>query len=143
MDEAIHSQARVHVILGRIKINNSFTHAIPDLKWEVREVLEEGHNDTTLESCYRPIGWHVNYQYRRPDTFTGVIGIGRGRREFIAYGSAKSTLVKTAWLLLELLVRHELMEAFEYDGVRIFNPHHTVDNLTRAAEEWAAEQRKE
>jgi len=75
-------------------------------------------------------GWLVNTTFQRPDTHTGVLGTGRGRKEFIAVGASESGAVKTAWLLAELIVRHELMEAFRYRGVRIFDPHHTVDELS-------------
>jgi hypothetical protein len=78
-------------------------------------------------------GWLVNTTFRRPDTHTGEIGIGSGRKELIAYGASETAVVKTAWLLAELIVRHELMEAFLYRGVRIFNPHHTVDELSMPA----------
>lgn len=57
------------------------------------------------------------------------MGTGRGRKEFIAAGSSESGAVKTAWLLVELVVRHELMEAFNYKGKRIFNPHNSVHAL--------------
>ena len=30
----------------------------------------------------------------------------------------------------ELIVRHELMEAFLYKGIRIFDPHRTVEELS-------------
>jgi hypothetical protein len=75
-------------------------------------------------------GWLVNTTFRRPDTDTGVMGTGRGRKEFIAVGTSESGVVKTAWLLAELIVRHELMEAFLYKGVRIFDPHHSVEELS-------------
>lgn len=75
-------------------------------------------------------GWLVNTTFQRPDTHTGVVGTGRGRKEFVAVGTGESGVVKTAWLLAELIVRHELMEAFLYRGVRIFDPHHTVDELS-------------
>ena len=78
-------------------------------------------------------GWLVNTTFRRPDTNTGEIGIGSGRQELIAKGSSESGVVKTAWLLAELIVRHELMEAFLYQGVRIFNPHNTVEELSLPA----------
>jgi hypothetical protein len=78
-------------------------------------------------------GWLVNTTFRRPDTHTGEIGLGSGRKELISYGASESAVVKTAWLLAELIVRHELMEAFLYRGVRIFNPHHSVDELSMPA----------
>jgi hypothetical protein len=75
-------------------------------------------------------GWLVNTTFRRPDTDTGVVGVGRGRQELITVGASETGVVKTAWLLAELIVRHELMEAFLYRGVRIFDPHHTVEELS-------------
>lgn len=74
-------------------------------------------------------GWFVNVAFDRRDTFTGEMGTGRGRLEFIAAGTSESGVVKTAWLLVELVVRHELMEAFHYQGKRIFNPHNSVHAL--------------
>ena len=78
-------------------------------------------------------GWLINTTFRRPDTHTGEIGTGTGRKEFVAIGASESAVVKTAWLLAELVVRHELMEAFLYKGVRIFDPHRTVEELSLPA----------
>lgn len=75
-------------------------------------------------------GWLINTTFRRPDTRTGEIGTGTGRKEFVAIGTSESGVVKTAWLLAELIVRHELMEAFLYRGVRIFDPHRTAEELS-------------
>lgn len=121
MDTAVDKEPVVHEILSRIKIANSFTNAIPKLGWEVKDI---------------GVGWLINLTYERPDTFSGQVGTGRGRKEFVPYGAYESGVVKTAWLLLELLVRHELMEAFMYDGQRIFNPHHTVADLALANDAW-------
>ena len=35
----------------------------------------------------------------------------------------------TAWLCMELIVRHELMESMLVDGVRILDPHKTLEEL--------------
>jgi hypothetical protein len=86
-----------------------------------------------IETLPSSRGWLVNTTFRRPDTHTGEIGTGTGRQELIAFGTTESGVVKTAWLLAELIVRHELMEAFLYKGVRIFDPHHTVDELSLPA----------
>lgn len=88
--------------------------------WEIEEIPAAGGVK----------GWLVNTTFQRPDTHTGVIGTGRGRKEWIPLGTTESGVVKTAWLLAELIVRHELMEAFLYRGVRIFDPHHTVEELS-------------
>jgi hypothetical protein len=77
----------------------------------------------------RTTGWLVQVEFTRPDCDTGEPGRGKGRQEFVPAGTSVSGVVKTAWLLLELVVRHELLEAFLYRGHRIFNPHHTVAEL--------------
>jgi len=74
-------------------------------------------------------GWMVRLAFERPDTETGIMGWGYGRYEHIAQGAWESGVVKTCWLLLELMVRHELMEAYRYEKARIFNPHHGVLEL--------------
>lgn len=88
------------------------------LRWEVdRIMLGSGE------------GWRVRCTFMRPDTTTGEMGRGAGRWEIVERSSEESSVVKTCWLLLELLVRHELMEAFLYRGARIFDPHKTVTQL--------------
>jgi hypothetical protein len=49
-------------------------------------------------------------------------------------GATLSGVVKTAWLLVELMVRHELMEGFRFDDSRIFNPHNSVLDLATVQE---------
>lgn len=74
-------------------------------------------------------GFFVRVGFERPDTNTNAIGIGYGRWEHIALGATISGAVKTAWLLIELVVRHELMEAFRWRDKRIFNPHNSIESL--------------
>lgn len=91
-----------------------------DWQWDVETIYNR---DGTVK------GWFVNTSFMRPDTETGAVGRGQGRQEYIKLGTSESGVVKTCWLLAELIVRHELMEAFLYDGVKIFNPHHSVEEL--------------
>jgi hypothetical protein len=121
-DVVIQSEAQLRAVLDQI----SFAPSCVDMgwQWQIEELrLQAG----DLR------GWLVNTTFRRPDTHTGDIGIGTGRQELIAYGARETAVVKTCWLLAELIVRHELMEAFLYRGVRIFNPHHSVDELSLPA----------
>jgi len=113
--------AELHDILKRITFGPSgvMLHTM-DLRWDVKEVRDRE----------APIaGWLIRFNFLRPDTTTGVVGRGTGRWELIEYGASVTSAVKTCWLLLELLVRHELMESFLYDGVRIFDPHADVSTL--------------
>lgn len=89
-----------------------------NLEWEIHQI---------------DIGWRVRFAFDRPDTVTGEPGRGYGRWELIERGASESSVVKTCWLLLELLVRHELMEAFQYNGAKLFDPHRTVAELALSA----------
>src|SRR5262245_31372809 len=106
--------------LERVLADITFRNTSLDFRWRF-EVADCNDPD-------RP-GWFVNVAFERPDTDTGLVGTGRGRAEFVAKGAWESGVVKTGWLLVELVVRHELMEAFRYRGKRIFNPHNSVHAL--------------
>lgn len=123
MEQRVETQAQLRAVLDRITFAPSCVNM--GWQWQIEElrVAPDG----------RLRGWLVNTTFRRPDTNTGEIGTGSGRQELIAVGATESAIVKTAWLLAELIVRHELMEAFLYKGVRIFNPHHTVEELAMPA----------
>lgn len=124
MEQRVESEAALRAILDEI----TFAPSCVDMGWDW-EIEELRLGSGVLR------GWLVNTTFRRPDTHTGEIGIGRGRQELVAFGASETAVVKTAWLLAELIVRHELMEAFLYKGVRIFNPHHTVEELSLPSRE--------
>lgn len=67
--------------------------------------------------------------FRRPDTNTGVVGTGYGREWFVPDDSTEKFIVMTAWLAIDLILRHEAMEAFHYSSVRILDPHKSLDEL--------------
>jgi hypothetical protein len=119
VDQFVDSMERLNAVLARISFRPSCVNM--GWEWEIERVYSA--HDTLR-------GWFISTTFRRPDTDTGEVGRGRGRREFIEYGATVSSVVKTAWLCAELIVRHELMEAFCFDGKRVFDPHKTVDELT-------------
>lgn len=99
-------------------------------QWDVKEVFEQVRD---VDICtYRLTGWLVRTTFARPDIETWIVGRGYGRWEFMSVGTSESGVVKTCWLLAELIVRHELMEAFTYKEAKLFDPHHTVAQLAAA-----------
>lgn len=104
-------------------INFDWKFCFSEFSMNVQRGIDAGHRR----------GWLVWAEFTRPDIETGKIGTGRGRDEIIYEGATESAVVKTAWLVVELLVRHELMETFSYENRVIFNPHHTVGHLGAAA----------
>jgi hypothetical protein len=123
-EKTVRTRGELDVVLARVSFAPSCLAL--DWRWETKTMyaLPEIDGSTTV------VGWLVRTTFLRPDTATGEIGRGFGRWEFIAVGTSESGVVKTAWLLCELIVRHELMEAFLVDGIRIFDPHHTVADLS-------------
>lgn len=110
------------------------------LRWETEPMIQRNreHYATSYGPPFpdvpmvtvEPMGWRLRLTFLRPDRETGVIGRGAGRWELIERGTSLSSVVKTCWILLELLVRHELMESFTFDGVRVFDPHRTIAQLS-------------
>jgi hypothetical protein len=74
-------------------------------------------------------GWLVWVTFDRIDYGTGKPGRGRGRDMILWEGTRKSGVVKTLWVLVEQVVRHELFHAFRYNGRELFDPHAPVDLL--------------
>jgi hypothetical protein len=112
----IEPQIETRLDLERVLSRVSFVNSVLDFKWR-------------FETDAMDRGWLVWVTFQRPDTNTGVIGTGRSRQEIVWKGAYLSGVVKTAWLLLELTIRHELMEGFRFDDQRIFNPHNSVFDL--------------
>ena len=114
---------KIKEVLDNVSMDNTSL----DFKWkfEISNLIHDYPYDTID-------GHLINVSFERPDTETGIIATGRGRKEFIHSDVSEDSIVKTAWLLIELVIRHELMEAFKYKGVRIFNPHTPVKQLALA-----------
>lgn len=125
-DRQITSDDGLRACLDRI----SFQNTVIDFHWRFhfRPILLKPTDDAPNEEP----AWLVWAEFERPDTHTGEIGIGRGRDEIVRVGAWESGVIKTCWLLVELLVRHELMEGFRVDGLRIFDPHNSIADLQLA-----------
>jgi hypothetical protein len=75
-------------------------------------------------------GFMMRCSFWRPDTQTGEMGTGFGRWYLCSLDTNEKGLVMTAWMAFEQIVKHEMMECFLYEGVRILNPHKTLEELT-------------
>ena len=108
----------------------SFSNTVVDFDWQFkcRPIVLKA----TYEMPRDENAWLIWAEFERPDTHTGEMGIGRGRDEIVRVGAWESGVIKTCWLLVELLVRHELMEGFRVDGLRVFDPHNSIADLQLA-----------
>lgn len=96
-------------------------------EWELLRIDEVSHCEDAGSSGEH--GWLLRTSFQRPDTDTGRPGRGWGRWWHMPPRPSRSAVVKTAWLACRQIVEHELMEAFQLDGVRVFDPHASVDDL--------------
>lgn len=74
-------------------------------------------------------GYVFCLSFQRPDTLTGEIGTGYGRDWFIPNDSSEKFIVMTAWLAIDLILKHEAMEAFHYNEVRLLDPHKSLSAI--------------
>jgi hypothetical protein len=125
MEPTINTTEELAAALRRV----TFVNTVLDFKWqfEFAPVRCSG----TDRGALNKDGWLLWVTFERPDTLTGKIGRGRGRDEIVWKGTSLSGVIKTCWLLVELMVRHELMEGFRFDDSRIFNPHNSVLDLAK------------
>lgn len=77
--------------------------------WEIREDF--------------PHGFHVRVTFERPDRETGIMGRGAGRWLLVPANATAHDIAGTAFVAIKLIVEHELLEGFHFDGRRIFDPH--------------------
>lgn len=129
-DPVINSYEQLIAALSRINFHNT----VLDFKWKFEFVPLLAIYPAEHGEDMQRKGWLIWVSFERPDSLTGEIGRGRGRDEIIWKGTTLSGVIKTAWLLVELMVRHELMEGFRFDDSRIFNPHHSVLDLAKVQE---------
>lgn len=120
LDGPVTNYDKFEEILDQIKLSQS----VLDFNWRFKYEDSYDFNSNVQ-------GWFVWVEFERPDINTGEIGKGTSRKEFVPKGTWTSGVVKTCWLLLELTIRHELMEAFTFQGARIFHPHNSVFDLAK------------
>ena len=77
---------------------------------------------------------YMQVECDRPDTFTGVMGVGRGGKAYLSPHMTDSELVRRAFALVLAYVEHEAREGFTWRGRRVFGPHISVEALWDAAE---------
>jgi hypothetical protein len=70
----------------------------------------------------------------RPDTYTGEFGTGRGGRRLLFEAQSDSSIVRTVLAAFLAYEEHEVREAFQYKGKRIYGPHIDVEALVEVAD---------
>lgn len=98
---------------------------------QIAEILSEiQYKDWQLfNGCNEYGAPFLRVQFYERCSVTGQVELQRSRKWLLSYYMTKTEIVKTALLCIKAAAEHELLEAFKYKGVRIFNPHHSVEAL--------------
>jgi hypothetical protein len=107
--------------------------------------------ETPWEFTYEPVflaggqqaGWLLQGRFMRPETHTNVVDWGRTRKEFVAMEAQPDSVIKTCWVIIDLTERHEAMESFKVDGLRVFDPHIPLRLLSEAESRFVDERASE
>lgn len=113
----------------KVLSNIMFARSCVDMgwEWEAKEVYDEDAATALLS------GYAIRCTFQRPDRLTGNVTRGFGRWWLVPANTTSSGIVKTAFAAAKLIVEHEIMEAFHYMEVRVFDPHHELSDLFVAA----------
>lgn len=135
----MHTAESIRALLSKV----TFAPSCVDMgwAWDVRVVADQYDpnlpdpraTDEQALGPYRPESFLIRTTFRRPDRETGEIQIGTGGWHHVPADSSDSGIVKRAFVAAKMILEHELMESFRYEDVRLFDPHHTIDDLTQAA----------
>lgn len=81
----------------------------------------------------RPFGFTVRVACQRPDRDTGEMGEGLGGLAHIMHGTPEGAVVQQMFGLFRAYDEHECRESFKYEGLRLYDPHMTLEALKTAA----------
>ncbi len=77
-------------------------------------------------------GFLICTTFQRPDREDGIVKQGTGGWHHLPVDASNTTIMKRAFVAAKAILEHELMESFLFDGERVFNPHHTIQDLSAA-----------
>lgn len=72
---------------------------------------------------------YLQVVYEAPDVKDGTLKVYKGRKWYLSPFMIPDEIIKTAYVAFEMAVKHEVLEGFFVDGVAIFNPHRSFEDL--------------
>jgi hypothetical protein len=76
---------------------------------------------------------YIQIQFDEVDRFTGKPERQMCRKWYLSFHMTDSEVIRTVHKAIRAAMEHEVDEAFEFDGARIFNPHHDLVFLAEFA----------
>jgi hypothetical protein len=81
--------------------------------------------------------------YPAPCTKTGEKEEWKGRKWYLSKHMTDDEIVKTAYTAFKSCVEHEIMENFKVDGIILFNPHVSFEELLNVSHKEVARAKKD
>lgn len=80
----------------------------------------------------------------RPDSSTGVLGVGYGGKVYLSLHMLPGEVVRKAFGAFLAYEEHEAREWFRYQNAQVFGPHISIDALVEIAnqKEWRKDARR-
>lgn len=89
--------------------------------------------DKIYENIHGSSRTYLQCKYTCACTDTGIVNEWSGRKWYLSDYMTDDEIVKTAWCAFETCVKHEVMESFKVDNVRLFNPHVNFEELLKVS----------
>lgn len=77
-------------------------------------------------------GFYIQAQFQARNANTGVFEAQTGRKWYLSSFATPSEVIQTALLAILVATEHEVREEFKYNGVKVFGPHHNLNDLAVA-----------
>lgn len=68
-------------------------------------------------------GFFIQVQFQDLDHDTGELSLIKGRKWYISKFAIPDEVVKTCWVAVDMVLRHEALECFLVNGIAPFHPH--------------------
>lgn len=102
---------------------------------DISEILKEIQcRDYTFICGELGEGFYIQVSYDEPDVDTGVNESQNGRKWYVSSHSVPSEVVQTCLKAVLTSMEHRAREHFLYNGVAIYGPHFSADQLLKFAQ---------
>ena len=119
MMKSLNQLKRVQLLLERIKAN------LFGVEFLIVALIDKSYPESNRI--------YLQVQYIAECTNTGNTQNWTGRKWYLSEYMTDDEIVKTAWCAFEAAVKHEVMEAFQVDGIKLFNPHINFEELLKVS----------
>lgn len=117
---------KVEGLLGRISTELFGT------KFTIKAYYDKEHSEALQNIGIEP-RVYIQAHYDSACTDTEEIQTWNSGKHYLSTYMTDDEIIKRAWVCYEMAVKHEVMESFKVDGLRLFNPHTPFQALLKVS----------